>query len=238
MAKFNKLKSISEKRNAETVDVIVPKVQNEIVTKIDYAKFNLDDETVFYLKEREVILNHSSKQISKNLAEQSKAFYEAQQMLSERQGGDGTFIEWYTELGFSRQYVYRAVNAYSMFLSYNSEKIFELPVRVREELYKRKDELEEAEVIEIISDEKPQNKLKEIEKAKTEKEELEKYKDIDNDLDKYQLELKEQKNLIYDKKIELEKVKEQYDKLKKELQELKETEKELMVKIKISKQTI
>lgn len=236
MAKFNKLKSISEKRNSEKVDIVVPKVQTEIITKVDYTKFNLDDDTILFLKEKEAILNHSSKQISKNLAEQSKAFYEAQQMLSKQQDGDGTFMVWIEDLGFSRPYVYRAINAYSMFLSYNTEKIFELPLRVREELYKKRDEFDEAEVIEIISDDKPQNKLKEIEKAKTEKEELDKYKDIDNDLEKYQIELKEQKNLIYDKKIELEKIKEQYDKLKNELKELKEVEKELMVKIKISKQ--
>ena len=239
MAKFDKLKNASEKRNSErTVDIVVPKVNTDVISAIDYNKFNLDNETILFLKEKEAILNHSSKQISKNLAEQSKAFYEVQQMLSEKQGGDGTFTEWYTELGFSRQYVYRTINAYSMFLSYNNERIFELPVRVREELYKKKDEFDEAEVIEIISDNKPQNKLKEIEKAKTEKEEFERYKDIDSDLEKYQLELKEQKNLIYDKKIEIEKIKEQYDKLKNELKELKETEKELIVKIKISKQSI
>ena len=236
MGKFNKLKAISERRREEKEDRIVPQVRTVIDSKLDYEKYNLDNETVEYLKEREYLLVHTTKEISKNLAEQSKAFYEVQQKLSQKENGEGTFTEWTAELGFSRAYVYRAINAYSMFLSYNTEKIFELPLRVREELYKKRNEFDEAEVIEIISDEKPQDKLKEIEKAKIEQEEIEKYKDIDNDLKRYQVELKIQKGLIYDKKIELEKIKEEYDKLKRELQKLKETEKELAVKIKISKQ--
>ena len=238
MGKLNKLREISERRNEREIKRVVPKVQNQMVSKIDYSKYNLDEETTEFLQEREFLLTHTSKEISKNLAEQSKAFYEAQQKLSEKQGGDGTFTEWYTDLGFSRQYVYRAVNAYTMFLSYNVEKIFELPLRVREELYKKREELDDAEVIEIISDEKPQERLKKIEKAKIEQEEIEKYKDIETDLTRYQVELKIQKGLIYDKKIELEKAKEEYDKIKRELQKLKETEKELTIKIKISKQTI
>ena len=238
MGKFNKLKAISERRNEEKVQRVVPKVQNQMVSKIDYSKYNLDQETTDFLQEREFLLVHTTKEISKNLAEQSKAFYEVQQKLSQKENGDGTFTEWTSELGFSRAYVYRAINAYSMFLSYNTEKIFELPLRVREELYKKRNEFDEAEVIEIISDEKPQERLKEIEKAKVEQEEIEKYKDIETDLTRYQVELKIQKGLIYDKKIELEKAKEEYDKIKRELQKLKETEKELTIKIKISKQTI
>lgn len=236
MGKLNKLKERRKQINSNEENIIVPKVQNQIVSKIDYSKYNLDEETTEFLLEREFLLTHTSKEISKNLAEQSKAFYEAQQKLSEKQGGDGTFMEWIEDLGYSRPYVYRAINAYDMFLSYNTEKIFELPARVRQELYKKRDELDEAVVIEIISDDEPQKKLKEIEKVKTQQEELEKYKGIDTDLKRYQVELKIQKGLIYDKKIELEKAKEEYDKLKRELQKLKETEKELTIKIKISKQ--
>lgn len=238
MGKLDKLKERRRQINSNEENIVVPKVQNQMISKINYSKYNLDEETTEFLLEREFLLTHTSKEISKNLAEQSKAFYEAQQKLSERQGGDGTFIEWYTDLGFSRQYVYRAINAYTMFLSYNTEKIFELSARIREELYKKRNEFDDAEIIEIISNEKPQERLKEIEKHKIEQEEFDRYKDIDNDLKHYQLELKEQKNLIYDKKIEIEKIKEQYDKLKNELKELKEKEKELIVKIKISKQTI
>lgn len=236
MGKLNKLKERRKQINSNEENIIVPKVQNQIVSKIDYSKYNLDEETTEFLLEREFLLTHTSKEISKNLAEQSKAFYEAQQKLSEKQGGDGTFMEWIEDLGYSRPYVYRAINAYDMFLSYNTEKIFELPARVRQELYKKRDELDEAVVIEIISDDEPQKKLKEIEKVKIQQEELEKYKGIDTDLKRYQVELKIQKGLIYDKKIELEKAKEEYDKLKRELQKLKETEKELTIKIKISKQ--
>lgn len=237
MSKITKLKEITQKRMDKKEEIIVPKVNNNFKSILDYSKYNIDDEeTIIYLKEREAILSYSSKEISKKLADQSKAFYEAQQMLSKKQGGDGTFTEWILDLGFSRSYVYNAINSYNMFLSYSTEKIFELPSRIRDELYKKKNEFEDAEVIEIISNDKPKEKLKELEKIKIEQKEINKYKNIDNDFEKYNLEFKEQKNLIYEKRIELEKIKKQYDEMKNELKELKDKEKELIIKIKILKQ--
>lgn len=233
-SKLDKLRNNAVFKSNSTVPTI-----KKYDTIIDYDKYTeLKKEDKESLIEREMILKHTSLEIKKNLAEQSKAFYEANQIFVKNKDKDGkTFKEWYTELGFEKTYVYRCLQAYQVVLQFKKEKIYELPVRARVALYKNKDILNEEDIDLVINDENPINKIKEIQLKKEKELELQSLEKNIN-LAEYKIKLKNCNIDIADKKSEYEKVKVMYLKLKKELNDLKKIKKEITFKISTLKENL
>lgn len=241
MGKLNKLKSKRQQIESQNVDIIVPKVSNQVVSKIDYTKYELNDNVIEELKEKEYILVHSLEEIKKNFAEQSKTFYEAQQIFTSS-SNEQNFNEWFLELGFKKTYVYQAINIYKLYLNYNIERIFDLPKEITYQLSKKQDDFNKEEIIEILENEKPSEKLKEINKIKEEG----KQPKYEVDLSNFKvMELKEKKKELKNiklsrklkieelarKKDDLKELKEEIEKLKEEIKNIKTVEDEMKLEL-------
>lgn len=205
---------------------VTPLVNNGYVSHIDYSKYeDITAEEIEFLKSKEGELSHSRDQINKNLAVQSKLFYEIREKLSK----DRLFKEWFTDLGYSKTYVYRVIDTYRLFIEYNSDRVFNLSTRVIAEMKKFDNE----EVIEIINSDNP---TKQIQILKKEKEELEKEKieelEIIESLEFLTNNLSDKKEKLEEKIENYKEIKNSYIKIKDEIKELKDSISELKKKIK------
>lgn len=218
------------KQNLKTI--INPQV-SDYQSNINYELLGIDQESKSQLIVKEQILLNTRKGIIKGLAEESRNLYEAREIIKNKKGDTTVFEEWFKELGYKKTYVYQSINIYEFFLETNSKQIFELPKSFVYNLYREKDEFEEAEIIEIIEDDKPKLKLKEI----INKKEEERIENISgsNDLEKISDLLNLTKKQLTEKKMELIPIKQKYDDKKAEISELSKQVKELTQKIKFIK---
>ena len=77
--------------------------------------------------------------------------YEMQKMLANY--NNGTFTAWFGYMGLDKNFVYREINRWEMFQKYRNPQIAEASVRTLEFIRKH-EELEEAEIVEILEDPK------------------------------------------------------------------------------------
>ena len=99
-------------------------------------------------------------QIQRNTIELGKILYETQELLANNK--NGAFNGWFLNLGLKKDFVYREIQRYKIFLKYHNEKIKELSIRTIK--YISTNEMPEEQVIEIIEAEEPSKKIDEIEK--------------------------------------------------------------------------
>ena len=189
-------------------------ITERYISKLDYSKYGVSQEDEEILKEKESILMFSRNEISKNLSVQCKIFYECQQLFSRQAGGDGTFVAWFNDLGFDKNYVYRCLNAQSLFLQFGVDEIYNTTFRMRSLILSKKDELSKEELEDAFSSENPELRLKEILKSKEEAEEVEVIEPTD-DISVYKSKARELTTTV-------KKIKEDLFKLKEKIKELKE----------------
>lgn len=240
MKKLDKLRTSRKNLEVKKEEIVVPKIQNEIKSKIDYSKYNLNETDTELLIEKEYILTHSIEEIKKNFANQAKTLYEAQKIFT-GDNAESNFNEWFTMLGFKKTYVYQVINIYKLYLNYNVERIFELPKELTYKL-SQQDDFKKEEIIEILKDEKPNEKLKELNKIKEEQNKPKEVIDISSfiELDKKE-QKKELKNItlsrknrieqLAKKKDDLKELKEEIENLKKEIKKIKEIEEQMKLEI-------
>lgn len=210
-------------------EIVVPKIiSNEYKSVVDYKQINILDENIVkdLIKEEKQIVFHKKK-MSEHLLEISSSLYNAQQILSSYNSSE--FFDWYTSLGLSKSFVYRAIDKYNFFLKYNAEEFLELPYRVITEIKQNKYDFEDVEILEIAKSDNPSvllntfkkqkieeinNKVNEKFRSETSKEEVKnKLKMLNDDLD-----------VTISKFI---KVKEEYIFLKEQITKIKKTKTEL-----------
>ena len=134
----------------------------EVRSNFDFKFYEIEDEnTIDLLIEKENTAKKNMIQIQRNTLELGKVLRDAQEILANNK--NGAFKGWFENLGLKKDFVYREIDRYEMYMKYHNEKIKELPVRVVK--YISKSEISEAEAIEIIEAEEPSKKIKEIEKA-------------------------------------------------------------------------
>lgn len=185
-------------------------------SNIDYNILNVDENEKKELIECEEIIIKKQEAISISLMELSTALYKAQQILSQKEAGDGTFTKWYEQLKLSKNFVYRALNKYKLYLISNIETVMDLTVKETTALTKALNDnvIQEAEVIEIINSDDIINKLKDIYSKDEEKTVV----DISSFI---QLSLKEQKEQLNQIKKDKKIIIDELNLKKKQLEELK-----------------
>ena len=105
---------------------------DEYTSNFDFKEFDIDEKDKFKLEQKEQKLINAQNQVVRNLFDIAKNLYEAQQILSNYR--NGCFKEWFTSLGFNKDYVYRMIDKYNLSLETGDRKAIDLPVRVVKEL--------------------------------------------------------------------------------------------------------
>jgi len=148
------INSILEKRN---------KFQQvaETTSNFDFKFYGIEDETTKNeLLQKEEIAKRNIMQIQRNTIELGKILYETQELLANNK--NGAFNGWFLNLGLKKDFVYREIQRYKIFLKYHNEKIKKLSIRTIK--YISSNEMPEEQVIEIIEAEEPSKKIDEIER--------------------------------------------------------------------------
>ena len=146
---------------------------NEILEKkVDYSDeadnykshFNFNE---FEITDRSLIADLTNKEekiikninmIQKNTFEFSKTLYETQKLLSNHK--NGVFTAWFSNLGLTKNVVYRAIDKYELLLRTENKKVLELSYRVVDIL--KKSDLPDKEINKIIEIENPRQIIEKI----------------------------------------------------------------------------
>ena len=148
------INSILEKRNKFQQTV-------ETTSNFDFEFYGIEDDfTKSELLKKEETAKRNIMQIQRNTIELGKILFEAQELLANNK--NGAFNGWFLNLGLKKDFVYREIQRYKIFLKYHNDKIKELSVRTIK--YISSNEIPEEQVIEIIEAEEPSKKIDEIEK--------------------------------------------------------------------------
>ena len=148
------INSILEKRNKFQQTV-------ETTSNFDFEFYGIEDDfTRSELLKKEETAKRNIMQIQRNTIELGKILYETQELLANNK--NGAFNGWFLNLGLKKDFVYREIQRYKIFLKYHNEKIKELSIRTIK--YISTNEMPEEQVIEIIEAEEPSKKIDEIEK--------------------------------------------------------------------------
>ena len=149
------INSILEKRNKFQQTV-------ETTSNFDFEFYGIEDDfTRSELLKKEETAKRNIMQIQRNTIELGKILFEAQKLLANNK--NGAFNGWFLNLGLKKDFVYREIQRYKIFLKYHNEKIKELSIRTIK--YISSNEMPEEQVIEIIEAEEPSKKIDEIEKS-------------------------------------------------------------------------
>ena len=139
------INSILEKRNKFQQTV-------ETTSNFDFEFYGIEDDfTRSELLKKEETAKRNIMQIQRNTIE----------LLANNK--NGAFNGWFLNLGLKKDFVYREIQRYKIFLKYHNDKIKELSVRTIK--YISSNEIPEEQVIEIIEAEEPSKKIDEIEKS-------------------------------------------------------------------------
>ena len=149
------INSILEKRNKFQQTV-------ETTSNFDFEFYGIEDDfTKSELLKKEETAKRNIMQIQRNTIELGKILFEAQELLANNK--NGAFNGWFLNLGLKKDFVYREIQRYKIFLKYHNDKIKKLSVRTIK--YISSNEIPEEQVIEIIEAEEPSKKIDEIEKS-------------------------------------------------------------------------
>lgn len=223
------------KNNIET---IIP--ANTYESKVNYKELDVTEEEKVQLINCEQIVIKKQEAISLSLMELSTALYNAQQILSRKQSGDGTFSKWFEQLKLSKPFVYRCLDKYKLYLISNMETVMDLTVKETSMITKalKNKEIEEAEIVEII---KADNIIKVLDEkingiSEYEEDEI----DLSNftnsskeeqleELENIRKELRNMNESLQFKKEEMKELKTEIDELKEKIKMMKEFEKNMKI---------
>ncbi len=209
-------------------------------SKVDYEMLQVNENEKIELIKLEQIVIKKQEAISTSLMDMSTALYDAQKILSREKVGDGTFMKWFEQLGLSKSFVYRCLDKYKLYLISNMETVMDLTVKETTMITKalNNKEIEEAEVIDIISSDNIIKAIEDKTKGPEQEEEIDieyfKELSIDEKKEKLKQTTKDRKNLeitLKNKREELEILKEEIKKAKQEISLIKELEKNMKIEM-------
>ncbi len=196
------------------------KFENEetSIQEIKQSNFNYeeheikDSKLLNSLVEKEENIQKLVKQAIRVSIDMARNLFEAREELASYKSG--TFYAWFESLGLNKDFVYRAINKYELFLETNNPRVMDLSKRAVEFIKKNKDVVEIEEIEEIINSENPTEKIKEIKDKdiSEKKEEIQDIETIEN-LEKKEKKLKNKiektQKLLEELEIELNKIQKQ-----------------------------
>lgn len=235
-------------RNAvrNNVNTIIPATVYE--SKVDYSLLKVTSEEKEQLITCEQIIVKKQETISLSLMEMSTALYNAQQILSQKQDGDGSFSKWFEQLNLSKAFVYRCLDKYKLYLISNIETVMDLTVKETAMITKALNNhyIKEAEVVEVIKadniikylDEKiygPEEKM-EVDMTSflnsSKEEQVTEMKNLNRDIKIMKDDLKDKKNKLNKLKDEMNSLKDKIEDLKEKIILMKEIEKSMKIEFK------
>ena len=147
-------------------------VQEIKQNNFDYEEHEISDTKIINsLVEIEKNIQKLAKQVLRASLDMAKNLYEAREELASYKSG--TFYAWFENLGLNKDFVYRAINKYELYLKTNNPRVMDLSKRAVEFIKKNEDVIEIEEIKEIINSENPTEKIKTIQdKEITEVEEV------------------------------------------------------------------
>lgn len=132
---FDSLEEANEELERVENEVDIPKINKEEILKNYEFNFDVDSETLDFLKEQTVKVHNKANNFYTDLG---KIFKETQDILSQKRYG--CFYEWFEQLGFKKDLVYRYISRYNLIVAQcdieNIKKIEALPVSLTYEIAK------------------------------------------------------------------------------------------------------
>lgn len=178
----------------------------------NYEEYNVKDTKIINsLVEKEENIQRQMKQIVRLSIDMAKNLYEAREELASYKSG--TFYAWFESLGLNKDFVYRAINRYELFLETKNPRVMDLSKRAIEFIKKNKDVVEVEEIEEIINSENPTEKIKEIKNKdvpeKIEIEEIETIESLEKKEEKIKSKIEKTQKLLEELEIELKRIQNQ-----------------------------
>ena len=138
----------------------------------DFSAFEINDEEILdELNQKEEILKKNIIKNVKSKQEIAKSLYEIQKLMANHR--TGAFIKYLEYVGIGKDRAYNLIDSWNLYQTTNLKKVFDLPQRlltdIKQEI-KRNNEIIETEIVEIIENENPKEKLNEIKEKREEKE--------------------------------------------------------------------
>lgn len=182
-------------------------------SNFNYEEYEIkDSKLVNSLVEKEENIQKLVKQAIRVSIDMARNLFEAREELASYKSG--TFYAWFESLGLNKDFVYRAINKYELFLETNNPRVMDLSKRAVEFIKKNKDVVEIEEIEEIINSENPTEKIKEIKdkdisEKKAEIEEVETIENLEKKEKKLKNKIEKTQKLLEELEIELNKIQKQ-----------------------------
>ena len=179
-------------------------------TNFNYEEHEIkDSKLINSLIDKEENIQKQMKQIVRVSIDMARNLFEAREELASYKSG--TFYAWFESLGLNKDYVYRAINKYELFLETNNPRVMDLSKRAIEFIKKNKDVVEVEEIEEIINSENPTEKIKEIKdkeipEKKSEVIEAETIESLEKKENKIKSKIEKTKKLLEELERELEEI--------------------------------
>lgn len=153
-------------------DIITKK--NEIVQKnryqssFEFEKYDISDEEMKNrISKIEEETLETGKQIAKKNLELGKKFYEMQKLLANSK--TGTFLAWINYMNIDKNFVYRAIDRWKIFLKHRNPRLAEASIKTIEFIKQNDETLDENKINEILEEPKlASKKIKEIKEMEAE----------------------------------------------------------------------
>ncbi len=127
----------------------------------DYEKFEIIDLKEELVESEERIIRNLTN-IGKSTFEIAEELYSVNKKMANR--GNGIYMAWCSSLGINKDRSSVLIKKYSLYLETNKKEIMELPIPIVKTLTSKNSSFTQKDIIEIVEDKKPSEKIKEIEK--------------------------------------------------------------------------
>jgi len=146
-------------------------VQTAYKSDFEFKKYEIEDEElILKLSKSEEEVMKSGKVVAKESLKLGRKFFEIQELLSNCKSG--TFVAWIKYMNIDKNFVYRKIDAWKLFMKYQNPMIAEASVRTIEFIKKNDEILETKKINEILEEPKSApEKIKEIQQAEIVEEE-------------------------------------------------------------------
>ncbi len=131
---FDNLEEANDELEKIEDEIEIPHITKEEILKNYDFNFDVDSETLEFLKEQTIKVHKKGNTFYTELG---KIFKETQEKLADHK--DGVFVKWFETLGFKRDTVYRYIGRYNLLANSNDiqkEKIETLSLKIAYEISK------------------------------------------------------------------------------------------------------
>lgn len=129
--------------------------QDENTFNVDYKRIGIEDNLIIsQLNQCAKQMEFNFKKSNEHMLAFAKNLKAAQSILANAGSKtNGMFVEWFTQLGLQKNFVYRILDRYNIYLETNNIKTMEVPMKVIN--YFKKNDTAVKDINEVINSKKP-----------------------------------------------------------------------------------